>query len=273
MLFFFWGHFLEAVPAIDIEKQKQRGAEIPQLNPSRSDLEVSRLPKKEKTESDPEETVDREKDEQQIIIKLKGIVLLKELDQGEEGDLLIDEAMMKEGISSQIPLEKLPEFQNRLKRFLDRPLYWKNLREIKKEIVEYFVDYERQAVRILIPPQEVSRGVLLVQLFKGEIGSVKVEGNRWADSQRLLRSFGFKSGDSLDPSALRKRLNYMNHSPFTQSDLILNAEDRSQITLQVKDRFPVRLFSGYEDSGSDITGDTRWYGGFNWGMLSFSGIN
>jgi hemolysin activation/secretion protein len=39
----------------------------------------------------------------------------------------------------------------------------------------------------------------------------------------------------------------------------------SDVLLQTKDRFPVRIYAGYENNGQPITGHDRWELGFNWG--------
>ncbi len=69
---------------------------------------------------------------------------------------------------------------------------------------------------------------------------------------------------------MKKKLDWMNQNAFSQADLYMGSTTAigSRFKIGIRDRFPVRFYAGYDDSGSDITGDVRWTGGFNWGNIT-----
>jgi len=69
---------------------------------------------------------------------------------------------------------------------------------------------------------------------------------------------------------LRDDLAWINRNPFLQSDVLMAPGDvpgTSDVLLRTKDRFPLRAYAGYEDSGNDLTGEDRYLAGFNYGNL------
>jgi hemolysin activation/secretion protein len=77
-----------------------------------------------------------------------------------------------------------------------------------------------------------------------------------------------KAGESIDGGPLLEDVAWLNQNPFRQVDLVFTRGARlgeTDVVLRTKDRFPVRVYAGYEDSGNDLTGDERVLAGVNWG--------
>src|SRR5260370_37782724 len=63
-------------------------------------------------------------------------------------------------------------------------------------------------------------------------------------------------------------LNWLNSNPFREVSLLYTpgkSAGTTDVILQTKDRFPLRVYAGYEDSGNPPLGRERWLAGFNWG--------
>lgn len=77
-----------------------------------------------------------------------------------------------------------------------------------------------------------------------------------------------RPGDPIDSQKLLDDLNRVNHNPFRQVDAQFKQGaqiGQSDIILQSQEAFPLRLYTGYENSGTKLTGEDRLLAGFNWG--------
>jgi hemolysin activation/secretion protein len=69
---------------------------------------------------------------------------------------------------------------------------------------------------------------------------------------------------------MRDDLAWINRNPFLQSDFLLAPGDTpgtTDVLLRTEDRFPLRVYAGYENSGNMFTGEDRYLTGFNYGNL------
>jgi hemolysin activation/secretion protein len=77
-----------------------------------------------------------------------------------------------------------------------------------------------------------------------------------------------KPGDRIFENLLRADLQWINRNPFREAALFLKPGEKfgqTDILLEVKDRFPVRIYAGYENTGNILTGEDRYLCGMNWG--------
>ncbi len=59
-------------------------------------------------------------------------------------------------------------------------------------------------------------------------------------------------------------------NPFLQSELVYAPgadPGTTDVVIKVRDRFPVRFYASYDDSGNSLTGYDRYTEGFNWGNV------
>ena len=69
---------------------------------------------------------------------------------------------------------------------------------------------------------------------------------------------------------LTSDLNWINRNPFLQSNILMapgGAPGTTDLMLRTQDRFPLRVYAGFENSGNQFTGDERILTGFNYGNL------
>ena len=62
----------------------------------------------------------------------------------------------------------------------------------------------------------------------------------------------------------------MNVNSFHSTDAVFRpgtAAGTTDVWLNVKDRFPLRVYTGYENTGTQATGEDRVLAGFNWGNV------
>ena len=75
-------------------------------------------------------------------------------------------------------------------------------------------------------------------------------------------------GDHVSEKRLLADIDWLNRNPFREVTPGFRQGDQpglSDLQLEVQDRLPIRIFGGYEDTGTKLTGRDRLFGGVNWG--------
>lgn len=201
-----------------------------------------------------------------LVETLTGLVLVKDV-----------EAVVRHGLVdvrgvhvSELPLLDQPQFKARLARHLGRPLTKAGRVEILDEIALYCRKRGQPFVDVSILPQDVSDGVLQVLVLQARVGTVRVIGNRWFRSGNTAAQIRSKTGDPLDVRLIAEDLDWINRNPFRQVDLVYvkGAEfGQANILLKQTDRLPLRVYGGYDDSGTRQTQNERLSLGGDWGNV------
>jgi hemolysin activation/secretion protein len=138
------------------------------------------------------------------------------------------------------------------------------------DIILYYRNHDRPVVDVIVPEQEITSGSLQVVLLEGKLGKVTVAGNRWFSSSEIADGIEIKPGESISQRKLQGDIDWLNQNPFRTTNLVYNPGEKmgqTDFVLQTQDRFPVRAYAGYEDSGNAATGFDRYLAGFNYGDL------
>lgn len=201
--------------------------------------------------------------------EFKGLVLLEDetlfLPSGRQGIT---------GLETKIALRNRDVLERTLGSFFGKPLSVKGMGELQKKIESHFRNQESIWVRAIIPEQKVKDEVLQIEVIRSSVGKVSVEGNRWFAAEDIRKEFQMNPGDPVQDQKMGEALDWVNRNPFRQADLCLapgSSGGETDLILKVRDRFPVRFYAGYEDSGNALTGKDRYLTGFNWGDAFFQG--
>jgi hemolysin activation/secretion protein len=141
---------------------------------------------------------------------------------------------------------------------------------IVEEIVRFLRGQARAVADVSLPPQEITGGVLQVLVLQGKVGEVRVEGGRWFSPGAMAGQIGAQSGQDIDARKLLGDIDWLNRNPFRQVNLVYakGAEfGQTDLVLQEIERFPLRVFAGYDDSGTPVTGNERLTAGLTWGSV------
>ena len=205
----------------------------------------------------------KEENQNVIIKSLKGMVLVQDAS-------LLNELSYTEGVH--IVGLKVPgnpqKLKGKLSAFLGKEVSPKTLFEIKTTISDHYVSNHHPLVIVEIPSQDVTSGVLEIQILESHLGKVEVEGARWSSEKRLKEYVKLRPNQEIDENRLLKNVSFMNRNPFRRVDVVYapgEQEGTTDVILSVKDRRPVRVYAGTENTGVEPTGRGRWYTGFNWG--------
>ena len=224
----------------------------------------------------PEEKKDQERikpppsakvtDDTKLVDELKGLWFTSRKD-----EVLVTGRKEPLGISvSAVPLLEPAEVRESLKAHLGAPVTLKSLNEIVKEIVVVYRAHDLPVVDVIIPEQDITTGVVQIMVLEGRVGEVRAEGNHWFSDRRILGPVRLGKGNRILTSPLSEDLNYLNRNPFREVNVYFSPGKESgstDVIMKTKDRFPVRFYTGYEDTGNDITAEERLLAGFNWGNV------
>jgi hemolysin activation/secretion protein len=154
--------------------------------------------------------------------------------------------------------------------YLGQQITGKKLNTLISDIILYYRHHDRPVIDVVVPEQEITNGVLQVVLLEGRVGNVTVRGNRWFSSDEIAAGVAVQPGESISQRQLQGDLDWLNENPFRATDLAYSPGEKigqTNLVLQTHDRFPLRVYAGYEDSGNAPTGFDRYLAGFNYGDL------
>lgn len=201
---------------------------------------------------------------QVIVAKLSGIVTVGNPDEVVKEGLSGVKGVVNRGVA--MPDEAA--FKARLAKFIGGPLTMENRTEILNEVVYYFREHGRPFVDVSVLPQDITDGVLQILVLQAKVGEVRVMGGKWFDEKAVAGIVRSRPGEALDANAIARDLEWINRNPFRQVDLVYvkGAEfGTANLLLRTVDRFPVRVYAGFDDTGTKVTQNERISAGVNWG--------
>ena len=157
-----------------------------------------------------------------------------------------------------------PELQG----FLGRPLTFGDLNAIARAVTLWYRAQGHPFMDVAFPEQDISTGVVQGVVTEFRVGAIEVTGNRWFSSEAIRGGLGLAPGDPIDAGRLETDLARLNQNPFREVSLVMapgSAAGTTDLDLETRDRFPLRLYAGYDNSGNVATGRDRWNLGFNSG--------
>ena len=153
-----------------------------------------------------------------------------------------------------------------LTRYVGQPLSFRLLSQIQTDITQFYRDNGRSLVSVTVPQQEITGGVVQINVTAFVLAATTIEGADPATLAFLNRQVRLKPGQEVDTDRLLDDVNWLNQNPFRHVSVVFEpgqAPDSTVLTLQVKTG---RTWSGYvgiSNAGTTDTGQLRVYGGVN----------
>ena len=134
------------------------------------------------------------------------------------------------------------------------------------------------SVQVALPEQELSGGVVVLQVIEARIAGIRISGNRHFDTRNILRSLpALREGVTPNARALADNLRLANESPARKSQVVLrpakdplppdedqnassptaNAQNSLDAIVEVADETPWRVFTTLDNTGTEQTGRYR----------------
>ncbi len=171
---------------------------------------------------------------------------------------------------------KVKDAEKIIKPYLGRPARLSDLRWMQKDIIRFCQgSLDRLLVDVWFPEQNIENGVVQLIVTEGKINKVRVvnEGRKYFSDNLVKSKFHLQEGQRVSSSSINQDIDLANqNSFFRQINMVFQApaagaDNNTDVELRVQDRFPARVFLGYEDSGNKIMGDHRVLGGLNYGNV------
>lgn len=196
--------------------------------------------------------------------EIKGIVLLRDDDQM----LNFEQSLNIEGLdASRVVIPGCVQtLREELKRvYLNQPWCEKTIQAVKQQIYRYYQEQEYPFILILTPPQDKKSKVLQLIIIESRMGALNVIGKTKIRPSRHLRSY-FKTlpGNSLNQRRINKDLHFINRNPFRGVNAVFSpgtVDYTTDVTLYTDSKFPIRVYSGADNSGVSATGRQRIFAG------------
>ncbi len=175
-------------------------------------------------------------------------------------------------IAGLAPLMKGPALRAQLAAFIGKPLTLGAMKQVAADVEQWYRANGRPYVDVVFPPQDISTGVLQGVVTEFRAGTIRTVGNNWY-ADRLLRSqMSLGTGDIIRTETLNDDLAWLNQNPFRQTTAVVQKGDvagTTDIVLHTDDRFPLRVYASYDNTGVPEEGVNRWGMGFLWGDAFF----
>ena len=133
------------------------------------------------------------------------------------------------------------------------------------EITDYYQGKGYLSTIAYLPPQKVQNGVIEIVVLEGKYGLVEVNPGRWERKSYLQKKYlddnNIQTGKVLNVTDVRNALTDMSAEEYMKGSVSFadneESEEFSDVTLDVKDRFPINLDVRYDNQGRDLIGTQR----------------
>ena len=167
-----------------------------------------------------------------------------------------------------LPMMDAPEIRARLAAFVGARLTFGGLDDITQIVIGWYRDHDHPFVDVAFPEQDISTGVIQGVVTEFRVGAIKVQGNQWFSSALIANALRVAPGDPIDAKRLQDDIAWLNQNPFRQVTVLAErgeAPATTDLVLDTADRFPLRVYGGYDNTGTPVLGHDRWNLGVNWG--------
>ena len=145
---------------------------------------------------------------------------------------------------------------------IGQDIYFEDLLRVAKKITKYYQAKGFLTSYAFIPSQNIKNGVVTICIVESKVDSIDIEGNRWARSWYLkniiMGKNGLREGDVFNAGALQGALREINQEDYIEAQSFVSKnDDKTQLKLDVKDRFPLKFDFAWDDYGRSYTGVQR----------------
>ena len=116
-------------------------------------------------------------------------------------------------------------------------------------------------VRVLLPEQDITRGVVQLRVIEPRMGKVVIEGNQHFDATNIRASLpGLQPGATPDSQRIARNLQLLAEHPAKQTTVLLKSgasDNEIDATVKVSDEKPLKFVVTLDNSGTTDTGRFR----------------
>ena len=133
------------------------------------------------------------------------------------------------------------------------------------DITDYYQSKGYISSMAYLPPQKVKNGEVDIVILEGKYGFITVNPGKWERKYYLTKKYliykNIETGKVLNVKDVRNALTDMSTEEYMKGSVSFadneESEEFSDVTLDVKDRFPLNLDLRYDNQGRDLIGTQR----------------
>lgn len=133
------------------------------------------------------------------------------------------------------------------------------------DITDYYQSKGYVSTIAYLPPQKVKNGNVEIKILEGKYGNIEINPGKWERSSYLnkhyLQDNNIEPGKVLNVNDIRNALTDLNTEEYMKGAVSFadneESEEYSDVTLDVKDRFPINFDLRYDNQGRDAIGTQR----------------
>ena len=144
-----------------------------------------------------------------------------------------------------------------------RGLTMANIEDIAAKLTNYYRERGFFLARVYVPQQEVRRGVVVLAVLEGTLGTVTISGNQHYDSAMFAKAFDNLLYQPVTEQEIEQKLYLLNDFPGLDIYGYFKAGDQvgdTWLNLTVRGETRMAAIARYDNHGSDLTGRQRLYG-------------
>lgn len=155
-----------------------------------------------------------------------------------------------------------------LRPFLGRPLSRRLVADIQAAMAKAYRGAGRPFVSVTAPPQDISSGVLQIQVIPFRLGGISTRGAD-ADDGAIPAKLRANRGEFIEAPRLAEDLDWLNRYPYRRINGVFEPGSRpgdSDLTLEITRQKPWQVFAGWSNTGTPQTDTNRYFAGFGAGL-------
>ncbi len=153
--------------------------------------------------------------------------------------------------------------------YIGQPISLAALDALTRDMVLAYRDADMPVVNVVVPPQDISNGVLQIIAVVGRLGRLAVDGNA-SDPAYYVDDFPLAQGDVIREGAVLDHLRWKSRRSHRRVDAIYSPGESfsyTDLTFDVTEEKPWSIFFGVDNTGSggNSVGQYRFFSGFTAG--------
>ena len=157
--------------------------------------------------------------------------------------------------------------------FIGQPLSMALIADAQAAVAEVYRDVGYPFVSVSVPPQEISAGILSLQVIEFALGRVSIQGEEDEPGASIAERIRGAEGERIEAARIDEDLRWLNRYPYRRVQGVFSPSDgfgRSDLTLELTRQKPWQVFAGYSNTGTIETDRNRFFVGGGFGL---AGLN
>jgi len=155
-------------------------------------------------------------------------------------------------------------------KYKNTKLSFYDMQKIQKKVESFYKKNGDMFVKVIIPKQDISDHILKLNVIRGRVENISIEGNKYYSSEFISNRFGLQSGEILEYKKMIKSLLLLNEYSDLQVKSFLKKGSKfatTDIALQVEDKKPFHMDASIDNLGSVDTSRYRLSANLFYGNL------